>query len=82
MNFTPSYQDSPLGQDCVEKELKDEVPNLSQNNTKSTEEKKTSLDWSENGLTSLDSLHLFPDLLSLNLSNNQIKVISSEIKTW
>ena len=40
------------------------------------------LDWSSNGLTSLDTLHLFPDLLSLNLSNNKITQITHHIKNW
>lgn len=36
-------------------------------------ESKTSLDWSNTGLTSLDSLHLFPDLRRLTLSRNHIQ---------
>lgn len=39
-------------------------------------ESKTSLDWSNTGLTSLDSLHLFPDLRRLTLSKNHLTALT------
>ena len=42
----------------------------------------TNLDWSENGLTSLDSLSAFQDLINLNLSKNRIRMLTKDLKSW
>ena len=40
------------------------------------------LDWSNNGIFELDTLHSFSDLVSLNLAHNQLNMITAPIKSW
>lgn len=89
MNFSPSYYESPpkRSNPVIEQKQRNaysDNPKESQPKKKEKHRKEAiiNLDWSSNGLSSLDSLNLFPDLLTLNLSDNQIKEITSEVKLW
>lgn len=86
MNFIPTYAESPpkstLTPDQVERKVQSEKAKSARSKKSDRKEPLSNLDWSGNGLASLDSLNLFPDLLTLNLSDNQIKTITPDVKHW
>ncbi len=86
MNFSPSYAESPPKRalPVEQAERKAHSDNTKAPRPKKSEKKDVmiNLDWSGNGLTTLDSLNLFPDLLTLNLSENQLRQITPDFKSW
>ncbi len=86
MNFLPTYAESPpkthLTVEQVERKVQSDKPKTSKPKKQERKEPISNLDWSNNGLTTLDSLNLFPDLLTLNLSDNQIRDLTPDFKFW
>ncbi len=87
MNFIPSYQESPArstsrGSDPSKFNTKHKESSFEEDVYYQSNHKKTSLNWQGNRIRSLDSLHLFPDLEELNLSNNLINEITPQINSW
>jgi hypothetical protein len=86
MNFLPTYHESPPKKgttfEQVERKVNSDKPKRARSKKPEKENTILNLDWSGNGLASIDSLQLFPELLTLNLSENQIKKITPELKIW
>ncbi len=89
MNFLPTYCESPPKKGTGLAEVAERKTHSDKARTSGGQRREgprrdliVNLDWGSNGLSSLDSLNLFPDLLTLILSENQIRRITGEVRHW